>query len=207
MSDKMMQVFEPYAGVPLIGILSVLLRPRSRGQIRLRSTDPFDSPSIDPQFFADDYDLDVLVEGMKMSLKVGQTPPMQAYGATPIQERYPGCDQTEIYSDGYLRCMAQTFTTHSYHPMGTCKMGQTSDETSVVDLNLRVKGVTGLRVVDASVIPSPVSGNTNLPVVAIAEKIADQMKGRRIKPLLPPMDASTIAKLPDLPFENFDKSI
>ena len=102
--------------------------------------------------------------------------------------------------------MAQTSTLTIYEPMGTCKMGPTSDKTAVVDLNLKVKGVTGLRVVDASVIPGPITGPINMAIVAIAEKIADQIKGKRIKPFLPPMDESMIAKLPDLPVESFNET-
>ena len=199
MNDDLWQTFKPYSGLETFSILPTLLRPKSRGWIQLRSTDPFDHPVIDPQFFSVGHDLDVLVEGMKIALAVGQAPPLQRYGATPLRRSYIGCEGHELYSEPYLRCMAQTFTSIIYHPMGTCKMG--SDASAVVDTHLRVIGVKGLRVVDASVIPFPVSGNINAPIVAIAEKAADLIRGRRLKPFLPPMTQQMIDRLPDLPME------
>ena len=202
LSEELWETFRPYAGAQALMLNAILLRPKSKGWVRLQSTDPYQHPLIDPKFFSDEYDLDVMVEGLKIALQIGQTPPLQKYGAWPITRKYPGCENYKIYSDQYLRCMAQTLTLHPYHAVGTCKMGPKGDRTAVVDLDLKVKGVTGLRVVDASVIPNHISGNTNIPVIAIAEKIADQMRGRRIKPMLPPMERNFVFKLPNLPYDN-----
>jgi len=201
LTDELYSAFKPYSGLPAFTILPTLLRPLSRGFIRLRSANPFKHPVIDPKFFSEERDLDVLVEGMKLALAVAQTPPLQKYNATPIQMPYPQCKTHTLYSDAYLRCMVQTYTSIIYHPMGTCRMGPADDQNSVVDLQLRVIGVRGIRVVDGSVIPYPVSGNINAPIVAIAEKIADHMKGRRLKPMVPPMPQSLIQSLPHLPFD------
>ncbi|CAG2183839.1 unnamed protein product, partial [Oppiella nova] len=85
LTDELYSAFKPYSGLPAFTILPTLLRPLSRGFIRLRSANPFKHPVIDPKIFSDDRDLDVLVEGMKLALAVGQTPPLQKYNATPIQ--------------------------------------------------------------------------------------------------------------------------
>ncbi|CAG2182443.1 unnamed protein product, partial [Oppiella nova] len=153
LTDELYSAFKPYSGLPAFTILPTLLRPLSRGFIRLRSANPFKHPVIDPKFFSDERDLDVLVEGMKLALAVAQTPPLQKYNATPIQTSYPQCKAHTLYSDAYLRCMVQTYTSIIYHPMGTCRMGPADDQNSVVDLQLRVIGVRGIRVVDGSVIP------------------------------------------------------
>ncbi|CAG2180372.1 unnamed protein product, partial [Oppiella nova] len=153
LTDELYSAFKPYTGLPAFTILPTLLRPLSRGFIRLRSANPFKHPVIDPKFFSDERDLDVLVEGMKLALAVAQTPPLQKYKATPIQTPYPQCKTHTLYSDAYLRCMVQTYTSIIYHPMGTCRMGPADDQNSVVDLQLRVIGVRGIRVVDGSVIP------------------------------------------------------
>ncbi|XP_054156386.1 glucose dehydrogenase [FAD, quinone]-like [Oppia nitens] len=205
LTGKLWSVYKPYEWVPTLTIYPTLLRPKSRGTIRLLTANPWDRPVIDPNFFANDSDLDVLVDGMRLALDVvSRSPPLQRYDARPIRSVFPGCERYQLYSDSYLRCMCQTFTAVIYHPMGTCKMADpTSDPTgsAVVDTELRVIGVNGLRVVDASIFPGPVSGNINAPIVAVAEKIADHIRGRRLRPMRPPMTAEMIARLPNLPFD------
>ncbi len=195
------QVYKPYIGLNTITLYPVLLRPKSRGWIRLRSNDPYEPPLIDPMYFDDEQDLNVLVEGMKIAYELGFTPALQKYGAQPFLTKHPGCESLVLYSDEYLRCVVQTYTITSWHPSGTCKMG--SDSSAVVDPQLKVIGVKGLRVVDASIIPTLVSGNTNAPIVAIAEKIADNIKGKRLVPFVPPMTQSMINMLPYLPSEPY----
>ncbi len=197
------QVFEPYIGFNTMSIYPVLLRPKSRGFVRLKSNNPNDPPLMDPKYYEKEHDIKVLVEGMKIAINLSLTPALQKYGVNLFQTKFPGCESLTFYSDDYLRCIAQTYCFTNYHPVGTCKMGARNDSTAVVDPHLRVKGVTGLRVVDASIMPTIVSGNTNAPTVAIAEKIADNMKGRRIIPFTPPMSPSTIANLPNLPTEPY----
>ncbi|WP_226480695.1 GMC family oxidoreductase [Natrinema amylolyticum] len=141
------------------------LRPDSRGRITLESADPFDDPAIDPQYLTEGDDLEVLLEGVKLVRRILQAAPFDEYRG---EEVLPGSD---VRSDAelieYIRETAETL----YHPVGTCKMGD--DELAVVDDRLRVRGVDGLRVVDASVMPTITSGNTDAPTTTIAERAAD----------------------------------
>ena len=120
-------VYKPYEGLNTFAIYPMLLRPESRGQIRLKSTDPFQYPAIQPNIFDKERDVDIIVEGMKFALKIAQTQPFQRYNAQPFQTKFPGCTDLELYSDEYLRCMAKTYTFISWHPCGTVKMGAESD--------------------------------------------------------------------------------
>jgi glucose dehydrogenase (acceptor) len=140
---------------------------------------------------------------MKISLEVAKTPPMKKLGAKPFPEAFPGCEDIKpIYSDEYLRCVAKVYSTTIWHPSGTCKMGKKGDETAVVDPQCRVQsGVSGLRVVDISIMPTLISGNTNAPAAMIAEKVADLIKGRQLENLLPPISQEMINKLPNLPYK------
>ena len=95
---------------------------------------------------------------------------------------YTGCEMYPLYSRQYMKCMAQSLTSTIYHPVGTCKMGQYSDPTTVVDPELRVKGVKRLRVADGSVMPDITSGNTNAPIIMIGEKAADMIQGIKRTP-------------------------
>jgi choline dehydrogenase-like flavoprotein len=141
------------------------LRPQSRGSIHIRSADPYQGPSIRPNFLAEAEDRASLVGGMKLARRIVAQPAMQRYVE---HEMSPG---SQIVTDedwlDFARSNGQTI----YHPIGTCRMG--SDADAVVDPQLRFKGIAGLRVVDASVMPSMVSGNTQAAVMMIAEKGAD----------------------------------
>ena len=146
-------------------IAATQVRPESRGRIELRSDDPFDDPAIDPRYLTDPADLDVLIEGVRRAREVARAEPFDEYRG---EEVWPGEDaQSDEEIGEHIREHAQTI----YHPVGTCKMGD--DEAAVVDERLRVHGVSGLRVVDASVMPRIVGGNTNAATLAIAEKAAD----------------------------------
>ncbi|MGH3322175.1 MAG: GMC family oxidoreductase [Streptosporangiaceae bacterium] len=162
-----------------ITVLPALVSPRSRGRIRLRSADPRWKPAIDPAYVTERADLDALVEGVRIARAIAQQQPL----AGLVHGEYePGPEvRTPEELQEYVRRSVQTL----YHPVGTCAMGRA--ENAVCDTELRVRGVAALRVVDASVMPRAPRGNTNAPVIAIAERAADLIAGRS---LLPPARAT-----------------
>jgi choline dehydrogenase len=147
---------------------SVLVTPRSRGRVRLRSADPAAKPSILGNHLTEQADVDALVHGIKLAREIAATEPLSAVTGREI---YPGA---EARTDDELAADARRRVELLYHPVGTCKMG-TGDDT-VVDPELRVRGVEGLRVIDASVMPTITRGNTNAPTYMIAEKGADMAR-------------------------------
>jgi choline dehydrogenase len=146
------------------------LRPESRGEIRLKSPDAKAHAAILPNYLSAERDCAVLLEGMKLSRALAARPGMQRYIAS---EYLPG---DAVQGDAELLDYARAYGGTIYHPCGTAKMGD--DEMAVVDDNLRVRGVSGLRVADASIMPSLISGNTNAPCIMIGEKAADLLRGR-----------------------------
>ncbi|XP_054708986.1 glucose dehydrogenase [FAD, quinone]-like [Uloborus diversus] len=171
------EVYAPYTGKNTFTFFPCNLRPKSRGTIRLKSTDPHEHPLIDPNLFEYREDLDLLVEVMKECVDiVNNTNAFKEIGAKMFETKFPGCDNLTLYSEEYLRCVALRHTFTLYHPVGTCKMGDPRDRTTVLDSHLRVKGIKNLRVVDGSVMPTIVSGNTNAPIIMIAEKASDMIK-------------------------------
>jgi len=145
-----------------------MIRPHSRGKLTLRSSNPLDAPVIRANYFSDPRDLDVMLEGVKLSRKLAAAQAFETYRG---REMHPG---PEAADDKALRAHIQKFAATLYHPVGTCKMG--SDAGAVVDSELRVRGVEGLRVVDASIMPTLIGGNTNAPTMMIAEKAADLIR-------------------------------
>ena len=145
------------------------LRPHSRGEVFLQSGDPLADPGIDPKFLSDPRDLAVLVKGAKISREILMAPSMARYRETELFGVRD--NMTDAEWEEHIRSRADTI----YHPVGTCKMGV--DEMAVVDPQLRVRGLAGLRVVDASIMPALISGNTNAPTIMIAEKAADMIRG------------------------------
>ncbi|WP_343657270.1 GMC family oxidoreductase [Paraburkholderia caribensis] len=147
-----------------------VLRPYSRGAVTLASSDAREAPVIDPAFLSDPRDLDLLVEGVRLSRRILDAPSLALCGGRELYTRH---GQT----DAELRATIAAHADTIYHPVSTCRMG--GDERSVVDTQLRVRGVTGLRVVDASVMPTLIGGNTNAPTVMIGERAADFMAATR----------------------------
>jgi choline dehydrogenase len=143
-----------------------LLRPKSRGSVTLASRNPTDKPLIDPAFFKQKDDLQTMMKATQMGLQIMESEGLASYRAEML---YPLNAQDPGQIESFLRDHSDT----EYHPVGTCKMGPAQDPLAVVDSELRVHGLQGLRVIDASVMPNLVSGNTNAPTIMIAEKGAD----------------------------------
>jgi choline dehydrogenase-like flavoprotein len=144
-----------------------VLRPESRGTVRLASANPADAPRIDPQFLSDDRDMAVMLKGVKLLHRILTAPPLANHG---IRDRL----DTPLDDDAALEQLIRNRADTVYHPVGTARMG--SDEDAVCDPQLRVRGVKGLYVADASVMPRLVSGNTNAPSIMIGERCADFVK-------------------------------
>jgi choline dehydrogenase len=160
--DRMGEKLHPFSGFTA----SICqLRPTSRGSVRIRSADARDPPAIRYNYLSTEHDRRTMLDGMRLLRRILEQPAIRPY----IDSEYrPG---SEVQSDEeWLAYMRETGST-IYHPTCTARMG--TDERAVVDSQLRVKGLEGLRVVDASVMPAVVSGNTNAAVIAIAEKAAD----------------------------------
>ena len=143
------------------------LRPHSRGYIAIKSSDPLEYPEIHPNYLSDARDHPVVISALRLARQIADAPSLAPH---ILSEFIPG---VEYQTDAELLQAAQRFSQSIYHPSGTCKMG--SDPMAVVDDRLRVHGIKGLRVVDASIMPELVSGNTNAPTIMIAEKAADMI--------------------------------
>jgi len=146
-----------------------VLRPESRGQVAVISPDPTTKPFIVHNYFAEPEDLRSAVAGLRAVLEIAHTEPLAQFAQAPYSA--PASDSDEDLA-AHIRHTAQTI----YHPTSTCRMGV--DDLAVVDPELRVRGVEGLRVVDASIFPAVPRGNTNAPTIAVAEKAADLIRGR-----------------------------
>ena len=146
-----------------------LLRPKSRGSVSLHSADPMQAPAIDPNFLGEPDDLESMVAGYKTTRRLMETPALRA-----LQKKDMFTEG--VKTDDDIRALLRARVDTVYHPVGTCKMG-TGDPLAVVDPKLKVHGLEGLRIVDASVMPTLIGGNTNAPTIMVAEKAADMIRG------------------------------
>ena len=167
--DRDIMGVEPTHGVTLN---ACLLRPKARGSVRLASAHPFAPPLVDPQFFGDPEDLRLSLAGLRYAREVLATSPVRQMVE---RELFPGL---EVSSEHDLASHCRRTVKTNYHPVGTCRMGQATDAYTVVTPRLEVLGVSGLRIVDASIMPTIPSGNTNAPVLAIADRAVDIMTGQ-----------------------------
>jgi choline dehydrogenase len=147
-----------------------LMRPKSRGTVTLASRNPMDKPLIDPAFFKHPDDIETLVTATQLGLRVMASPGLNAYRGEMLYE-------VDHNQPGQIRDFLKDHSDTEYHPVGTCKMGPVQDPLAVVDAELRVHGLSSLRVIDASVMPQLVTGNTNAPTFMIAEKAVALMRG------------------------------
>ncbi|KAJ1519790.1 hypothetical protein ONE63_005043 [Megalurothrips usitatus] len=161
-----------------IKAMPALLRPRSRGSVRLNATNPEGQPIVSMGYFSDPdgHDLGVIVKGLEFVRKLQSS--LREHGvnlsSNPAPAKY--CSDLDADSAEYLKCLTRTATLSMWHWSCTCRMGREDDEEAVVNPRLLVRNVRGLRVVDASVMPTVTSGNTNAPVILIAEKASDLIR-------------------------------
>jgi choline dehydrogenase-like flavoprotein len=146
------------------------VRPRSRGAVTLRSADPREAPDIDPNPYADRYDLERTIDGLEVCREILSQPAIASFIR---QEHLPGA---AVRDRAALEVFAREHGRSAYHPVGTCRMGKGAE--AVVDPQLRLHGVDRLRVCDSSIMPRIVSSNTNAATIMIAEKAADLIRGR-----------------------------
>lgn len=170
------EVFGGINNQDVFGVFPMMLRPKSRGFIKLRSKNPLDYPIMVHNYLTHPDDVGVLREGVKAAIAVGETQAMKRFGARFHSKPVPNCKHLPLYTDEYWDCLIRQYTMTIYHVSCTAKMGPESDPMAVVDPRLKVYGVKGLRVIDASIMPTITNGNINAPTIMIAEKGADLIK-------------------------------
>jgi choline dehydrogenase len=153
-------------------ITTVVVKPKSRGTVRLRSADPADMPLISPNLLSDERDMQAMVDGQRFFIRAFETEPL----ARRVKRiAIPDPDQL---NDEELRRHCKRFVKTNYHPAGTCRMGPDGDRAAVLDARMRVRGVQGLRVCDMSAVPNINAGNTNAPAMMLGDRCADFIMGR-----------------------------
>ncbi|CAK1600951.1 unnamed protein product [Parnassius mnemosyne] len=176
-SDKTyLTAFSPLHGCDTWSAIPILLHPKSKGYLELRNNNPLSLPKLYGKYFTDPKDIETLKDAIKFIIKLGESEPFKKYGAHLYLPQYPSCANHIPGSDNYWECAIRTMMVSLHHHVGTCKMGPPNDPDAVVDPELRVYGVEGLRVVDVSVLPRTISGHMNAPAVMIGEKGADMIK-------------------------------
>lgn len=170
-------LFKPVEDVPTIQIFPILLHPRSSGFVKLKSNNPFSWPRAYGNFLNDSHDVETLLAGIREAQRITKSPAFFKYNAQLLPYTLPTCANLIFDSDDYWRCAIRHLSSpFNFDQMGTCKMGPSFDPEAVVDNTLHVHGIKNLRVVDPSVVPLPLSGQTNIPATMIGEKAADLIK-------------------------------
>ncbi|XP_062557046.1 glucose dehydrogenase [FAD, quinone]-like [Armigeres subalbatus] len=169
-------IFVNFPGHDKFSLFPIIMRPKSRGRISLKSSNPFVPPLMEPNYLSNPHDVTTLIDGMKMVIQIAESQSFTQYGSHLDPTPLAACSHLPFRTDPYWRCAVQQMGKNIHHQAGTCKMGPTCDPTAVVNPELQVHGVSNLRVVDASVIPLPVAGHTNGVVFMIGEKAADMIK-------------------------------
>lgn len=169
--------FIPTSYYDQVRVSALMLMPKSRGYVKLNETDPTGSqPIVQLNFLSHPQDAEIMMEGLRFARKLADTKALENEGLRNLKELVTACKNFDYESDDYLECLINRTLSVAYHGVGTCKMGPADDETSVVDPKLKVIGISGLRVIDASVMPKVTRGNTNAAVIMIAEKGSDLIK-------------------------------
>ncbi|XP_055919756.1 glucose dehydrogenase [FAD, quinone]-like [Eupeodes corollae] len=167
--------FKPLEGTEHFTIATMLYRPRSSGSVTLRDKNPLSPPIIDPNYFGEEYDVEIMLAGIKQALRIAETPAMKRINATLYSVKIPECEEFDFGTDEYWRCSIKVLTYSQNHQVGTCKMGPANDRTAVVTPELKVHGMKRLRVADSSVLPAPPTGHTHPISLMIGEKLADMI--------------------------------
>lgn len=170
--------YKPIEKLETFSIIFMLLHPKSKGYLRLRSVNPFDDLKMYGNYLTDPRDTATVVAAIRYIIKMTETAPFQKYGAKLHKKRFPNCLQYSFGSDGYWECAVRTITATLHHQIATCKMGPSSDSEAIVDPELRVYGIKNLRVVDSSIIPRTIAAHTNAPAIMIGEKAAVMIKNQ-----------------------------
>ncbi|KAG5308960.1 DHGL dehydrogenase, partial [Pseudoatta argentina] len=175
-AELIQKVTEILTEVDMFIFLSVLLKPKSIGEIRLRSRNPADPVRIYANYFSEQEDLDTILKSVDFVKKMIDTETLKRHEFQLRHLDIPNCRHTKFDSDEYWKCNVRYMSSTVFHPVGTTKMSPQGDPTAVVDPRLKVHGVQRLRVIDASIMPTITGGNTNAPTIMIAEKGADFIK-------------------------------
>ncbi|KAF5285224.1 hypothetical protein FQR65_LT13339 [Abscondita terminalis] len=165
-----------------VQIVPTVLHPKSRGYIKLKDKNPLTPPLIYAKYYTNPDDVKVMIEGIKFAIKLSETKALKRYGFQLDKTPVSGCENLVFGSDVYWECAAKRQTGPENHQAGSCKMGPASDKMAVVNSMLQVHGIERMRVIDASIMPKVTSGNTNAPIIMIAEKGSDLIKSRWITP-------------------------
>uniref|UniRef100_A0A8D8J0D8 Glucose dehydrogenase [FAD, quinone] n=6 Tax=Culex pipiens TaxID=7175 RepID=A0A8D8J0D8_CULPI len=159
-----------------LSIVVLLMSPKSRGRVWLSSSNPFDKPRMDPNFFDHPHDLKTVIEGIQLGIRMGESRSLAKYGPQIDRTPIAGCEHLIFGSDEYWRCSIRQQGSALGHQCGTCKMGPKSDPGAVVNPELQVHGVKNLRVADASILPGPLAGHPNAALFMVGEKVSDSIK-------------------------------
>lgn len=156
-------------GPKSVKIITVMQNPKSRGYIELKSSNPFEYPKIVGNYLQECRDLDILFHGVKFALTLSKAKALEKYNVTLAEKVAEGCEGFEYGSDDFWKCSIKANYNTDDHQVGTCRMGPSSDSMAVVDERLKVHGIKGLRVIDASIMPKIIAGNTHAPIMMIGE--------------------------------------
>ncbi|KAL5280118.1 Gld.2 family protein [Megaselia abdita] len=163
-------------GQKVLTMMPVMLRPKSKGYIKLKSSNPLDHPKIVGNYLQDPRDMEIILHGVKFAMTLGKPKALQKYNATLSREVPKGCEDFEFGSDDFMRCSIKAEYGSDNHQAGTCKMGPPNDPLAVVDPKLKVYGIDRLRVMDSSIMPNVIAGNTHATIQMIAEMGSDFVK-------------------------------